>query len=90
MRVRYTTSALQQLTGILNYIANENSEGARNVSKAIDHAAELAAFMPMLGRSVPHRRNALAIIVRPYPYRITYQMRGGELEVPAITRANET
>ena len=92
MRTRYTTPALSQLAGILSYIEDEDLEGARNVSKAIERAVALVAFMPKLGRPVPHQCDALAIIARPYPYRITYRVRSLELEVLAIThtaRLNE-
>jgi len=85
MRIRYSTPALNQLANILSYIAEESPAGARNVSKAIERAAGLAAFMPKLGHPVPHRRDALAIIARPYPYRVTYRVQGSVLEVLAIS-----
>lgn len=93
MRVRFTSPALHDLADTLTYISGESLEGAANVSKAIERTIGLAAFMPKLGRPVPHRADALAVIARPYPYRITYRVRDGELEVLAIVhtaRADET
>jgi len=84
MRVRYSSSALSDLADILAYISKESPEGARKVAKAIERTVSLAAFMPNLGRNVPGRPGRLSRTARPYPYRITYRVRGRELEVLAI------
>ena len=84
MRVRYTSPALNQVADILNQIVDDNSEGAHNVSKAIDRCVALAAFMPKLGRHVPERVGVFSMLARPYSYRVTYRVHGRELEILAV------
>ena len=88
MHVRYTSLALHQLADILNYIADENSKGAGNVSKAIERAISHAAFMPKLGRPVPRQLGAMYVLARPYPYRIIYRVHVQEPEVLAIVHTS--
>lgn len=84
MEIRYTATALHQLAGILDYIANDDHEAACKVSHAVERAVELVAFMPKLGRPVPKRTGTLTVLARPYPYRLTYRVSGQKLEVLAI------
>lgn len=85
MRVRYTSDALNDLAGILTYLGDHSPAGARNVAYAIDATVSTIQFMPKLGRRDPRRPDFRFVIVRRFPYRVTYQIVADELEILTIS-----
>jgi plasmid stabilization system protein ParE len=81
MRVRYTARARADLTEIFTYIARDNPAAAKRVQNAIFAAIDLMAAHPYAGiRNVraPELRSKL---VRRYPYRVHYRLKGEVLWV---------
>ena len=61
MRVRYTLRARSDIAAIFDYIEAQNARAARDVRKAIDHAAQLAADFPYIGAPPPIARRRFAV-----------------------------
>lgn len=50
MRVRYTSRALRDLEAIIEYLGNQNPQGARNVGRALNSTIHLIGHFPESGR----------------------------------------
>lgn len=80
MIVRYTQMAIDEIDGILPYIAKDSRPAAACVAAAIEQAVALIEHDPKSGPIVysPYVR---AKLVLQYPYRIFYMVRGSELSI---------
>lgn len=83
MRLRYTLSALADLSAILDYIAAHSPRGTRRVQARIKAITDLLLLHPYIGRrtSDPTIRRAVAT---PYPYLIFYEVTESEIIIHAI------
>ncbi len=77
MRVRYTSRARGDLSGILKYIDERSPQGARNVKRAIQKAIELIGEYPSSGRRAGEQEARVLPVVR-YPYLIYWSIEAGE------------
>jgi len=77
MKVRYTPRARSDLRSIIEYIAERNPAGARNVKHALDRTMELIEQFPQAGRRVDEQ-NTRVLPVGRYPYLIYWAVENGE------------
>lgn len=80
MRIRYTTTARDDLTEIHDYIARENPVAARKVIRKIRDQIRLLAKHPMLGRRGQIADTRELIITR-YPYIVAYRVGQDAVEI---------
>lgn len=78
MKLRLTVPAARQLDRILFTIAQEHPPGARNVQARIRAVMLMLTEQPEAGPATA-RRGVRRMVVRPYPYAITYSV--GEDEI---------
>jgi plasmid stabilization system protein ParE len=78
MIIRYTDTALDEIDGILSYIARENPNAAVRVASAIERAVADIEEQPQSAPIIYDRDVRAKLVVR-YPYRIFYMLRSDEL-----------
>jgi toxin ParE1/3/4 len=66
MSVRYSPRALDDITGILNYLERHSPQGARNVARAMHKTIELIGQFPQSGRAVELGVRVLPVGAYPY------------------------
>jgi toxin ParE1/3/4 len=78
MIIRYTETALDEIDGILAYIARDNPSGAMHIASAIERAVADIAEHP---ESAPiiYGRDVRAKLTVRYPYRVFYMLCRDEL-----------
>jgi plasmid stabilization system protein ParE len=69
MAVRYTDAAIAEISALVDYIAADNREAARAMSKAIAGTVLRVEAMPLLGRLV-HRPDIRSVKVGRFAYRV--------------------
>lgn len=84
-KIVWTAQALEDLGGIVRFIAMDNPEAAERFGYLLISKVDALASFPRLGRIVPEigRETIREVIARPY--RIVYQVRDPDQTV-AITR----
>ncbi|MGC5780013.1 type II toxin-antitoxin system RelE/ParE family toxin [Methylobacterium sp. NFXW15] len=83
MKLRFTSTALRQLDGILNTITDHHPIGARNVQERIREVCYLLLDHPFMGLKT-ERRNIRRIVISPYPYLLTYRVGTSEVVIRTI------
>lgn len=83
MRLRYTLSALADLEGILDHVADQSPSGGRKVAKRIKMITELLCRHPEVGR-LTEVEGIRRINARPYPYLIFYEFTGNDIVIHAV------
>lgn len=86
MTVRYTGRAQRDLGTILDTIAKESPQGARNVMQALERAIRTIERFPHCGYRAG-RANALGLAVTPYPYIIYWIVDGSDAQIVHIRHA---
>jgi len=83
LRLRYTLPALEDLDGILDYVAARSPQGARVIQARIKAIADLLVQYPLIGTPTqdPSIRR---MTTSPYPYLIFYEISGEELIIHAV------
>ena len=86
MKIRYTLSALADLTSILDYIANYSPQGAARVHARIKAVIDLLSVHPHIGvRTDEPTIRRLATL--PYPYLVFYEIGENEIIIHAVRHA---
>ena len=87
LTLRLSSRALEQLYGILDYIALDNPEAADRVAAKVERSLEKVRSYPELGAQVfpglPHRE------VKPYPCGILYHRREATVWIVAVLRTEQ-
>jgi toxin ParE1/3/4 len=78
MRVRFTSTALTELTQILDYIAVENPPAAGRVAARIDNVVERLRRFPHSAAATDDPKVRMAVVGH-YPYLIFYGISGDEI-----------
>ena len=87
MRVRYTPRARSDLRQIIEYIAEFNPAGARNVKHAMDRTIQLIGQFPEAGRRFDEQNTRMLPVGR-YPYLIFWTIEAGEARIVHIRHAS--
>jgi toxin ParE1/3/4 len=87
MRVRYSLRARSDLLRIIEYIADRNPAGARNVKDALERIIELIGQFPEVGRRVGEQ-DVRVLPVGHYPYLIYWTIEAGEPIIVHIRHAS--
>ena len=89
MRIRYTTSAADELREALDYLAERSPQGARNVAVSIQRALERVLIWPAAGQATsdPNLRRMLAT---PYPYFVLYEPTETEIIVHRVRHTSRS
>jgi len=80
--VLWRPSALQDVAGIHDYLAERSPQGARNVVQQIERDAQRGCLFPYSNR-MGHTTNTYEIVMTKYPYIIVYEVRE-QIEVVAV------
>ncbi len=84
-RIIWTETAAEDLRGIVEFIAFDNSDAARRLADAMLARIENLSQFPMAGRIVPEKADPTIREVILSPYRIIYQVEQ-EHEAVHVTR----
>ena len=77
MRVRFTLRARRDLEAIIDYLVDQNPQGARNVGRALDATIRLIGHFPESGRRTGED-NARVLPVGRYPYLVYWTVETDE------------
>jgi addiction module RelE/StbE family toxin len=88
MRVRWTSSAADDLAQIVNRIREDNPEAARRVAQSIYNGIALLRRFPLRGRMglAPGTRE---LIYPPWPYIAVYEIVDGQVVILRIRHASQ-
>ena len=89
MKLRYTTRALDDLTSILDYIAEHSPAGAKHVQRRIQLVLDLLTQSPYIGALTedPTVRRMAAL---PYRYLIFYEVSDDEVIIHTISHSSRS
>ena len=84
MRVEWTEPALDDLTGIRDYIAEDSPENAHRFIERLFDAAEQLTDLPERGRQVPEakREDVRELIFQSY--RIIYRLKPQQVDILTV------
>jgi plasmid stabilization system protein ParE len=77
MRVRYTPRARDDLQAILEYLGDQDPQGARNVRRALDATIQLIEHFPNSGR-LAGEQGLRVLPVGRYPYLVYWSVETDE------------
>jgi len=83
VRIRYTPTAGAELASLLDYIAQINPSGARNVHNRIQKVITLIAEYPYVG-SRTNIPGTLYIQTTPYKYLVFYSIGDDEIIIESV------
>ncbi len=83
VKVRYTKSALKQLTSVLDYIQMHSPRGAQSVREQISELLNVLETHPLIGVRTNDPR-IRRIVATPYPYVVLYEVREGEIIIRSV------
>ena len=83
MKIRWTKSAVRQLTAAYDYVAAENREAADHVLGRIMDAVRQLAVSPQCGRE-GRIRNTRELVVVDTPYLVAYRVKSEAIHILAI------
>jgi toxin ParE1/3/4 len=87
MKVRYTETALAEISEIYSYIAKDNSTAADRVISYVDHTIGLIGKFPKIGR-LKYRHVVRMLPVRRYPqYLVFYAIEDDEVVILNLRHA---
>jgi toxin ParE1/3/4 len=86
LNLRYTPKALAELAGILAYIAERSSQGARNVQARIQAITALLLQYPLSGQ-LTSESGLRRIATPPYPYLVFYEATTEEVIIIGVRHA---
>ncbi len=86
MRLRWTTPAREDLTAILDYIAEENPAAALDVLDQIDHATQQLASFPLSGR-MGIVEGTRELVIPGLPYVLIYRTPDAGLDILRLLHA---
>jgi toxin ParE1/3/4 len=86
MRVRWTTTATDDLTHIVEYIRKDNPEAARRVAQVIFEGVAALRKLPNRGR-VGLVEDTREIVFAPWPYIAVYEILDDQVQVLRIRHA---
>jgi toxin ParE1/3/4 len=87
MKVRLTRRAMAQLQSALEFIAGESPSGAAKVRARIEHALDLLADFPYLGRPGAETETREFAIPQT-PYVLIYRV-GAEVDIVAVLHGRQ-
>ena len=83
MRLRYTLPALDDLTSILDYVADRSPQGAARIRARIRSVTELLLRYPLAG-AITDDPTIRRMTTKPYPYLIFYEVTDAEIIIHAV------
>ena len=86
MRVRWTTTAADDLSHIVEYIRKDNPAAARRVAQTIYHRVSELRKAPHLGR-IGLAENTRELVFAPWPCIAVYEIFGDQVQVLRIRHA---
>lgn len=87
MRVAWLQAALDDLRGIHDYIARDNSAAARRVIRAVRDDVKVLQAHPALGR--PGRiEGTRELVICRYPYIVAYRQSSSAVEILAVVHSS--
>jgi toxin ParE1/3/4 len=87
MKIRWLAAALDDLSGIREYIARDNPAAAQRVLCSVRDAVNLLIEHPGLGR--PGRlAGTRELVVRRYPYIVAYRQVDTQIQVLAVVHTS--
>jgi toxin ParE1/3/4 len=86
VKLRYTPAAFDELSGILDYIAERSPSGARNVKARVQAITALLEQFPECGQ-VTSERGLRRIQTAPYPFVVFYELTPAEIVVVGVRHA---
>jgi toxin ParE1/3/4 len=84
VKVVWTVSAIEQLAGIHEFIAQGSAEYARRVVDRLTRRAEQIAVFPFSGRIVPEADLPQLREIIEGPYRIIYHIKSDQIDIVTI------
>ena len=84
MIVHWTETAIQHLTGIYQYIAQDSPRYAQRVADKILHRSEQIPVFPQSGRRVPEYEATDIREIIERPYRLIYRIKADQIDVLAV------
>lgn len=84
MIVHWTETAIKNLTGIYQYIAQNSLLYAQRVADKIIRRSEQIAAFPQSGRQVPEYDTPDVREIVEKPYRIIYRIKADQIDVLAV------
>ncbi len=84
MIVHWTETAIKNLTGIYQYIAQNSPLYAQRVADKIIRRSEQIAAFPQSGRQVPEYDAPDIREIIEKPYRIVYRIKADQIDVLAV------
>ena len=86
-RLRWTTTALDDFTRIVDLIRNDKPAAAHRVAKTIYNGVELLRTLPHRGRT-GRVKNTRELVFPPWPYIVVYEILEGEVQVLRVRHAS--
>jgi plasmid stabilization system protein ParE len=84
MKVRWTTTAIEHLTSIYEYIAEDSDRYAQRMVDRITSRSEQIARFPRSGQMVPEYQDADVREVIEGQYRVIYEVTANDIHVLAV------
>ncbi|MGH3088831.1 MAG: type II toxin-antitoxin system RelE/ParE family toxin [Rubrobacteraceae bacterium] len=84
MRVNWTETAIEHLSGIQAYVAQNSPAYARRIVDRLTRRSRQIAQFPYSGRAVPELDLPQVREVLEGPYRIIYRIRPDQIDVLAV------
>lgn len=84
MKVVWTQTAIEHLTGIFGYIARDSEQYARRMVDRITNRSKQIGGFPESGEIVPEYRDSSIREVIEGPYRIVYRIEPDHVAVVAV------
>jgi toxin ParE1/3/4 len=86
MRVRWTTTAADDLAHLVDYIRKDNPAAARRVAQTIYQSIARLRKFPNAGR-IGLAENSRELVFSPWPYIAVYEIVGDQVQVLRIRHA---
>jgi toxin ParE1/3/4 len=83
VRLKWKRRALINLSGIYDYIREENPAAAQSVAERIQQSALRLKQFPLLGRPT-HKTSVRLLQVAGLPYLLPYEITGDAVEILAV------
>ncbi len=84
MRIEWTAPAVEDLQGIVDYIARDSTVYAEAMAGRIIRAGDRLAFFPKQGRVVPEGGDPSVREIIVQPYRVLYRLKRDRVQILAV------